>query len=217
MNPGEGFGAQLIILVPDRHYRAAIEALLARRQSLGIRQVPSVVYQHPRHDPGCLTHSAAYLGQFLPTQARAIVLFDREGCGHEDTAAADLEAAVRAEFRRAGWGDRVEAVVLDPELEAWVWSDSPEVDRCLGWESRDTPLRKWLEQRSMWKPGAAKPHDPKSAMLAALRESRKGADAPIFAALARSVSLRRCTDRAFVRFREILQRWFPAEPRQSEP
>ena len=31
---------------------------------------------------------------------------------------------LNAEFRRTGWGERAKAVVLAPELEAWVWGAS---------------------------------------------------------------------------------------------
>ena len=45
----------------------------------------------------------------------------------------------------------------------------------------------------------------------ALREVNRKPSPAIFAELARSVSTRRCTDPAFLKFKEALQTWFPAD------
>jgi hypothetical protein len=64
------------------------------------------------------------------------VLFDYYGCGAEhEMAPEEIEDEVEEKLSRSGWEDRARCVVIDPELEVWVWSDSPEVDRCLGWKS----------------------------------------------------------------------------------
>jgi hypothetical protein len=215
MSHEEGFEADLVVLVPDRTFRAAMTILLTRHESLGIRRITAEVFQQPEFDPGSLKGSADYLRQFLPTHAHAIVLFDKEGCGREGASAEELEAMVQKTLDRSGWEGRAEVVVVDPELEVWVWSDSSEVDRCLGWAGRQPGLREWLRQQHMWDMGAPKPRAPKSALAIAVRAARRGASPPVLVQLARSIGLRRCTDRAFVRFREILQQWFPVQPRQT--
>jgi len=211
-----GFESDLVVLVPDRTFRAAMSIILGRHESLGVRRIAAHVFQQPEFDPGSLRESADYLRRFLSTHAHAIVLFDREGCGREAASAEELEEMVQKGLDRAGWEGRAQVVVVDPELEVWVWSDSPEVDRCLGWAGRQPGLREWLRQKGVWDKGAMKPRAPKSALAMAVREARRGASPPLLAQLARSIGLRRCTDRAFVRFRDILQRWFPAKPRQAE-
>ena len=148
---------------------------------------------------------------FRRTRSRAIVLFDKEGCGREASPAPELEDAVREGLRRSGWAGRAEAIVLDPELEVWAWSDSPEVAKCLGWTGARPRLREWLEQEGLWQTGALKPSDPKGAVRRVLHQTRMGSLSPALVRLARSVGLRRCTDRAFLRFCQILQRWFPAD------
>lgn len=99
---------------------------------------------------------------------------------------------------------------MDPELEVWAWSDSPQVDQCLGWSGRQPALRGWLVREGLWKEGEVKPDDPKRALQRALDAVQGGALPAVLVQLAKLVGLARCTDRAFLRFREILQRWFPA-------
>lgn len=209
MTAGEGYQHDLVILVPCNPLRLVVATLLERHQSLQIRRVDFRIYNHPESDPGCCQGSAGYLRPFLPTHACAMVLFDKQGCGREAVETPDLERTVREQLAREGWDERADVIVIDPELEVWVWSDSPEVERCLGWEGRRPSLREWLGQKGLWEPGSAKPSDPKAAMKLALQESHKGPQAAAFARLARSVGLRRCSDRAFLRFREVLRRWFP--------
>ena len=105
--------------------------------------------------------------------SHALVVFDREGSGHESDPVSDLEEEVTRRLAAAGWGDRAAAIAIDPELEVWVWSDSPHVDRCLGWEGEQPSLRAWLEEQGMWPPGEPKPQDPKLAVELALRRARK--------------------------------------------
>ena len=165
---------------------------------------------HPRRDPGCYHEGPGFLRELAGEgPAKGLLLFDQAWDGNPHEAASATEVATRE--RLSGLQGRADVVVIEPELEAWVWSDSPEVDRCLGWAGRQPGLREWLRQNGLWDETAVKPSDPKMAYEKALREARKRKSNMIFAELASSVALRRCTDRAFIRLKDILQRWFPAE------
>lgn len=102
----------------------------------------------------------------------------------------------------------VREVSFDPELEAWVWSDSSQVVSCLGWRADLPDLRQWLAENGFWPSPFSKPPDPKSAVERVLRELRKPRSSAIYAQLARRVSLQRCTDPAFLKFRHIMREWF---------
>ncbi|MGQ9576385.1 MAG: hypothetical protein ACUVUC_13810 [Thermoguttaceae bacterium] len=56
---------------------------------------------------------------------------------------------------------------------------------------------------------AAKPEPPKEAMKRALYEVRKPWSSALHHALAKKVSFKRCTDRAFLKLRHTLREWFP--------
>jgi len=203
----------LVMLVPGKDERETLDGLLSRRYaSLRIRQVQYAFEVHPRRDPGCFREAAQVLQPFVRRAARALVVFDHDGSGQEQRPPDELTGQVEGQLRDAGWEDRARVVVIQPELEAWVWSDSTHVDSVLGWASRAPGLRHWLEDRKRWPEGAAKPPDPKECMEAALRQARIQRSSALYRQLAEKVSFQRCQDPAFARLRAILSAWFPGGP-----
>ena len=200
----------IIFLVADRNIEAIVQALVSRPQALAIRSVTAVVHTHPERDPGCYLRAHDFLKAFRNRYAHGIVIFDREGCGNEDEPPETLESEVEQRLERAGWSGRAKVIVIDPELESWVWSNSPEVDAALGWVTESRDLRAWLTEKGFLVEETIKPLRPKEAMEAALRSARKPRSSAIYRELAEKVSLRRCTDPAFGRLKATLQKWFPA-------
>ena len=207
----------LVVLVPCEAIEYTVRGLLSRRKSLGIYELQFRVFRHIRRDNGCFSHGHDFLRPMVLQYSRCLVMFDRHGCGQENRPREELEKIVTDRLSEAGWGERATAVVLDPELEVWIWSDSPHVDRCLGWQDRKPNLRKWLEENGRWSCGTLKPENPKEAALSAVRHVGNTLSRATYYDLAKSVSLKRCTDPAFQRFCEILRNWFPEEnPSPSE-
>ncbi len=200
----------LIVLAADKNIEYAVRGLLERSADLGIHPPESEVIVHPRRDPGCFNEAPDFLRPWTRQFRHTLVLFDYAGCGCEHRLEADTVADdLLGRLARNGWDNRGEVVVLNPELEAWVWSSRPYVDVCLGWAGRQPPLREWLAQSGFWPPNAPKPPDPKGAMEAALRQVRKPRSSAIYLNLARQATLGGHTERGFVRFAQALQRWFP--------
>jgi hypothetical protein len=208
----------LVLLAADLSIEFAMRGLLWRPHDLGIRTLAFDAYRHLHHDPGCLNESAEFLRSFLRSHAFAIVVFDREGCGRADLSAEKLEAQVESRLGQNGWGERICAIVIDPELEQWVWGDSPEVDRVVGWLGRAPGLRSWLRTQGLLGEGQKKPPRPKEALEAALRVVGKPRSASLYEELARTVPLGPCTDRSFVKLLGALRGWFDAAHcREGEP
>ncbi|MCK4659830.1 MAG: hypothetical protein KAV82_09950 [Phycisphaerae bacterium] len=199
----------LVLLVPDKNMEATVRGLLSRRQALALRQFRFEVYVHVERDPGCFHRGHDFLRPMAGRCAHGLILFDRVGSGQEQETRESLEKLVTMRLASSGWGDRGRTIVLDPELEVWVWSDSPHVDRCLGWEGRCPNLRTWLRTEEMWLKGRSKPEDPKAAVERVLRRVRKPRSSALYEGLAKSVSLKGCTDPAFLKFRQLLAEWFP--------
>lgn len=198
----------LLILTADKNTKSAVEGVLTRPRALHIRQVTTDVFVHPHSDPGCLRESHEFLRPFTKQYRHALVIFDREGCGKDLADPRELENSVEQELANSGWSKRNAVIVLDPELEIWIWSDSPHVADVLGWTQGVESLRNWLIAQSYLRPGDAKPQHPKEAMEGALREVRRSRSSAVYAELAKKVSFARCNDLAFEKLKATLRNWF---------
>jgi hypothetical protein len=165
---------------------------------------------HPHRDPGCLSQSLDILTLYRNTYLHALVLFDREGSGQEHLAREQLEDRVEQQLNTAGWQGQSRAIVLDPELEVWLWNNSPHVALALGWRDTKIDLRQWLVDNDFpTETSTGKPRRPKEAVETVLRHVRKPRSSAIYREIAEKVSLTKCGDVSFLRFRQILQSWFP--------
>lgn len=206
----------LIVLLPGKDEREAIDALLSSRyESLGISPIRYQILVHPRRDPGCLQEAPAVLQPFVRRARHALVLVDHEGSGRECADANNVADDLRQRLDRSGWCDRADVIILQPEFENWFWSDSPHVESVTGWAQHQPRLRQWLEANDWWPREGEKPTRPKEALVAALREVKKHRSSAMYRRLAELVSLDRCTDFNFRRFKQILRQWFSS--RIDEP
>lgn len=140
----------LVVLVAEGTIKAGPGSLRGRHQALGI----------------------------VPIGYDISVVFDFHGSGRERSDPLALEQDVVQRLEASGWAGRAGVVVLDPELEAWVRSDSPQVDDALGWAGKRPHLRSWLRARGALPDGGGKPDRPKEAMEAA-RWERVSASAAV--------------------------------------
>ena len=213
---GSRVSEDLIVLVADLDIEQAVRGLLSRPNRIRIRSLSFEVRRHPNRDAGCRTQAAAYLRPFSVRYRRALVVFDLHGSG-SSASREDTQHGVEHQLRTNGWGERSKAIVIEPELEAWVWTRSPHVSRALGWESRFDQLREWLETQALWPPDSPKPPDPKRAMQRAMAQAglrkRVRRSAAKFHELGSRVDTERCRDPAFGEMRATLQTWFPAVER----
>ena len=200
----------LVILAADKDMENALAGLLTRRQSLGLREVNADIQVHQEHDPGCAQRGVAFLSIFARQYRHGLLIFDHQGSGREGYTPQELQNQLNRELA-AAWDNRARAIVLAPELEAWVWSGSPHIAEVVGWRGRPLPLSDWLREQDLLQPGAVKPEHPKKAFLEALHAAQTPRSASLYRQLAEKVSLRRCQDAAFLELRSILREWFPAE------
>lgn len=98
-------------------------------------------------------------------------------------------------------------IVFKPELEIWLWVDSPHTANELGWDNYPN-LKDFLIQRGLWISGKLKPDRPKEAVEAALWKRKIPRSSSIYYNIAKKVSLERCTDASFHNFKSLLKRWF---------
>jgi hypothetical protein len=198
----------LVILTADKNTKLGLQGLLTRPARLGIRDIESTIFVHPKRDPGVLRQCHEFLREILRQAEFALVIFDREGCGSEEPRTA-LEATVEKKLAQNGWEARSAAVVIEPELEAWVWGEYAQVGDMLGWQQHGEGLRQWLIQEGFLQPPLLKPGRPKEALDRALRILKRPRSSSIYRDLATGVSFNGCTDPAFQKLKQTLQNWFP--------
>lgn len=201
----------LVALVADNDMAFVLRGLFSRPEALGIRSIKADIQIHPQHDSACAVRGVSALSKLSQLYDYGLLMFDYEGSGQEQLSREELQRSVNEDFARSSWGGRARAIVIEPELEAWVWSDSPHVDTIAGWGGRRPPLRSWMLERGWLREGQFKPDRPKEAFRAALHVTGRSRSASLYQQLAERVSLRRCRDEAFGEFKDIMRGWFPVD------
>ena len=205
----------LVILVADKDLEHTMKGLLARPQALGIRSVEADIFVEPQHDPACARQGVEFISNFSRQYRHGLLMFDHTGSGMETTGPRTLQNSLNDSLAHSAWGQRAKTIVLAPELEVWIWNDSPHIDEVAGWKNRNPGLRPWLIDGGWLREGEVKPDRPKEAFKEALRAARKPRSASLYEQIAKKVSLRRCKDEAFLELKGILSQWFPAIPAGS--
>ena len=207
----------LVCLVADRQIEAAISTLLGRHRALAIRPITVEFLRHPESDPGCYERPADLLRGYRNRVRHALIVLDHAWKGVPTESGEQLQNLIEQRISREGMAGWAVPIVIEPELEAWVFSASSHVDRVLGWQGRSPALREALEAEGLWNSGDLKPRDPKAAVEWAVRRTGRRRDAPMYRELAQRVSTRGCQDRAFQRLKRILQDWFPPDSSGNDP
>ncbi len=204
----------LLVIVADLDADNVMQSLLNRHPAFQIKKVNYEIFRHPEHDPGCRGKGVDFARTFCKQYDHLILMFDHHGAGADKTTPEDLEKKLESELSINGWKDnRAAVIVIQPELEAWVWGDSKQVDQVCGWSSRIPSLRQWLVAEGDLETEQSKPKDPKSAFKKVLKNAkpRKQFSAAIFRELGEKVSFRNCQDRAFNKLKSTLSNWFPVQ------
>lgn len=207
----------LVVLVADGDIEQTIRGLLSRPQDLSIREIHYEIYKHPNHDGGCRTDGHNLLRPFHSQARFALNIFDHDGSGKESLPATEVEQESSSLLAKNGWGERAKAIVIEPEIEQWIWSDSLVVLRIMGWDRLTPTLRQWLTERGYYSSAEqTKPQQPKEAFRAALKESRKKPSASLFRQMAERVQFDTCSDRSFNKLKQTLQNWFSEKSEATE-
>ena len=199
----------LVVVVADKSMQQTLEGLLVRSQALGVRQIEMDIYSHPQHDPACAQRGVEFMSDYSEQYHYGLLVFDHEGSGREQIHPQELAKAINEEFSRSVWKDRAKTIVIAPELEVWVWSDSPHVSRIAGWGGGNRQLRSWLIEQGYLQEDEVKPVRPKEAFEAVLHRCRTPRSSSLYLELARKVSFQQCSDVAFLELKQTLQDWFP--------
>jgi len=203
-----------LFLVADGTMKAMLQGFFGRNNfhlSLGCSLfsisdadiVPAVTL----NDPGLYIRARDLLKVYTGRYRHAVVIVDADWEGAPS--AQVIGKALEDHLEAAGWPTpKGCAIVIVPELENWLWTDSPHAVKELGWESYPE-LQAALSAQGFWPAGATKPPRPKEAVQWALRQKRKIFSSAIHKQVAGKVSLVRCTDPAMNTLCATLRSWYP--------
>lgn len=205
-----------LFLVADKNMEGLLKGFLLRENfhlTLGCAPFrfdarQDLLVAHGQNDSGLYTRANELLGSYQKTHRHAVVMVDAEWDGSPGGIA--IHERMIQHFNHAGWpNDAVCAVVIEPELENWLWQDTPHVCAALGYPGPFANLRCELEEFGFWPKSAGKPKRPKEAVEYMLRRAHKPRSSSIYQELAAQVSIKRCTDNSFHALLSALRRWFP--------
>jgi hypothetical protein len=199
----------LILLVPDKNTEYTMRGALSRPEALGIRQIDFQVLVDQGRDGGVRRRGSQVLGVQQARFSHALLVLDYEGCG-SDVAPVELEAALDNALSMS-WGDRAKAIVIDPEVDVWMWGAETHLRSMVGWRFPED-IRPWLVSQSFAFSADGKPARPKEALEAAFRRARTPRSSARYEQVAQRISLTRCRDGAFLRLRASVVGWFGAPP-----
>lgn len=203
----------LVILVADSTMEVVFRAFFGRERwniTLHCGQFDFWPDEDIFHDPLYTdggVHKSAHelLRPYLCTHDRALVVLDQQFGG--ELPSDEVRRDILDRLRRNGWSERCEVVVIDPELEVWLWQNSPHVEQALMFSGGS--LRQQLLDSGMWPADAVKPLDPKATFQALVNRKKALKTKVVYARIARSISIHGCTDPSFVLFATTMRKWFP--------
>lgn len=196
----------LILLVPDKNTEYTVRGALSRPEALGIRQIDFQVLVE-QGDGGVRRRGSQLLGVQQARFSHALLLLDYEGCG-SDVAPVELEAQLDSALS-VMWGDRAKAIVIDPEVDVWMWGAETHLRAMVDWRFPGD-IRRWLLSQSFAFTADGKPVRPKEALEAAFRRAHNPRSSARYEQVAQRISLKRCKDPAFLRLRASVVEWFGA-------
>jgi hypothetical protein len=201
-------------IVADSNMEHALRGMLARERFDLALQCGRFAFD-PRldilvavgdNDPGLLQRIESYVRPPRASHSHVVVMIDAEWTGSPGAPA--IRSQILEGCTRSGWPERdVVAAVIDPELETWIWQDSPIVEAALGYSGPS--LRQALASSGAWPTGSTKPPRPKETLEAELRRRRIPRSSALYRRIMERISIKHCVDPAFVELRSALQRWFP--------
>lgn len=206
-----------IFLLADANMRAAFEGFFSRsgfHKRLGCGAFEFDPRQDIKvaagdNDPGLYTRGHELLRPFQSSHHRAVVVLDAKWEGSPGAEA--IKQHLTEQIQSTGWKNGTfQVIVIDPELENWIWQQNDHVARGLGFENSSALMAEADIQRA-WPDGASKPTQPKETLESVLKKKRIPRSSAIYKKITSQVSIRRCRDGAFQELVEALRDWFPDE------
>lgn len=201
----------LIILTADKNFEYLLKGLLPKvNKTENTIAFTFDIRIHQYRDAGVLNGAHDFLRPFCGMYKYALIIFDKDGCGRDTASSEQVEIEVENKLSINGWEDRAKAIVVDPEIENWMWVKPTHIQYAISWNF-EIDIYDWLHNEGLKDPNQSKPIRPKEALEAALKRNRTPRSSSIYLDLATKASYLRCIDPAFIKMTGLLKQWF-AQP-----
>jgi len=197
----------LFILCADSDMKSVLESLIKRlTERQKIREISYEIIRAYGRDSGVYKKAHELVRGKDSEYEKCLVLFDYKGSGARKPVA-DTEDEVKNNIiRNSNYSqDDVEVIVIDPELEIWIWKGWIHFHR-LSERTERRKIIEWLREHEV--PNSYKPDEPKDLFEKFCRHFRVKKSSANYRRISEKTSLRGCTDRAFNKFMNALTRWF---------
>lgn len=197
----------LLLYCADSDMRFSLDTILTnRRESLNIKHIKYKIIVDQLHDSSIVKKDSNYFS-LLKNQTNAqklLVILDNEWDGSPGKN--KIKDRILSNLQLSIWqkGD-YEVIVIDPELEIWVWSNYQSFANSI---NRGINIVENTARRLGWD-GVNKPKNPKFVYEELLRSLDISKSSSVFTDIAQFISLNRCSDESFQLFKNTLKSWFP--------
>lgn len=202
--------------VADQNMAEAYKGFFGRNQfhqSLGCGEfqfdaLNDIARAKGKADGGLWRYAGDLCKGYLKTHEHLVVCLDRDFGGSPGQA--KVRQDIEQQLLAVGWQpNKFLVLVIDPELEQWIWQDSMHVENALN-HMRPPTLRQSLVVSGEWPVGNNKPTDPKGVMERLVKINLRGnRSSALYSKITSKVSIANCMDGEFLALRQQLQMWFP--------
>jgi hypothetical protein len=209
----------LFVLTADSDMEALIRVVLTRHRDLGIHPLTFEVRRFPGRDAGMVKEGPEIARVMVNKSeySRLILVWDHQGSGWHSLRAEEAAARIQQRLDGVTWMDRSAAVVVLPELEAWLWHCPASIARLLGVTPDEFDAVTARASTQLDRPRERCRRElPKELFEGALYQKKRRKPLPEdFKTLGASANLSDWTaSETFHRFVELLRAWFPAKVRR---
>jgi len=234
----------LVIMTADGQCKATLRGFFERKKfylSLGCGPIElddetfdpeNDIVVHPGKDPGVWSDPQKVLFSTGKVYEKALIILDHawEGAPPADQLIERIKTLVEKEAKLEP--HRFEVILIEPELEAWIWQRNQQVVDAFGFKGNEAALWNLFEDKSLlldqdeeehrfvpanalggqppaWPMANPKPENPKGLVEALKSHCRSGPPSEIFSEISSHISVKNCGDEAFQLLRAKLREWFP--------
>jgi hypothetical protein len=200
----------LFVILEGSGDEVVLEALLKRPSDLGIR---AVTFKCERRSSAVRTQGPDIAREQRREFRYVICLWDHGGSGREQQPPSRVQGEVQARLNRNTLKGCSKALIIDPELEIWLWQDSAAIASALG--VGEDRLAEWLRdwQRKHFPTQTVETlvrQQPKEALEEVIKQSGKKRTSTLYRHITAVANLNLWSGEAsFRRLCRTLRRWFP--------